>query len=229
MCGRFTQSYTWAELCAYYELVNEIMPDWRPSWNIAPTQDAGVIVATDTGPLWRPMRWGLVPFWAKEPGIGNRMINARADTAAEKPAFRQAMAKRRCVVPLSGFYEWKTAGKRKTPYFISAAGGEPLSAAGLWEKWVAPERATAGGGEALFTFTILTTEANATLAPVHDRMPVILAHDDVGGWLTVGNTGLLRPCPPEWLATWPVSTRVNSPKNNDPDLVMAETSGDLFG
>lgn len=214
MCGRFTQSHSWAEVCDFYQLVNETAPDWHPSWNIAPTQNAGVIVATEAGPAWRRMRWGLVPFWAKDAATGNRLINARADTAADKPAFRQAMAKRRCVVPVSGFYEWKAAGKRKTPYFVSAAEGEPLSAAGLWEKWVAPST-----GEPLFTFTILTTDANATLAPLHDRMPTILPRADVGRWLANGDANLLRPCAPELLASWPVSPRVNSPKNDGPDLV----------
>lgn len=216
MCGRFTQSFTWAELQNFYDLLNELAPNLRPSWNIAPTQEIGVIGAKETGGLrFTRMRWGLVPSWAKAASGAARMINARSDTIARKPAFREALAKRRCVIPVSGFFEWQGSGAAKTPWHITSANGEPLSLAGLWERWRAPD------GQWMRTAAIITTDANEALRPVHHRMPVILTRADVDAWLAEGDAALLKPCPDDWLARWPVSTRVNNVRNDDAGLIEA--------
>jgi putative SOS response-associated peptidase YedK len=208
MCGRFTQAFTWAELVELYRLLDDIAPQLAASWNVAPTHSAGVIVLGGGGPRFMPMRWGLVPSWAKDPSIGGRLINARAETLAEKPAFRQALKARRCIVPISGFYEWRREARGKQPFLIGGADGRPLSLAGLWEDW-----------NGLLTFAIVTVPANEMVAPIHDRMPAILAPDDALAWLKSGDTALLKPCATGMLAAWPVSARVNSPANNDRSLI----------
>ncbi len=207
MCGRFTQAFTWAEVVAFYQLVDEIAPSLSASWNVAPTHDAGVIVLDCDGLRFQPMRWGLVPSWAKDPSIGSKLINARCETLAEKPAFRRALRSRRCIVPISGFYEWRRQGRGKQPHFVTSVGGQPLTLAGLWEEW-----------NGLLTFTVITVPANEKVAAIHDRMPAILSREEAFAWLKTGDTALLKPCPSNALATWTVSTRVNSPANNDPAL-----------
>ncbi len=191
-----------------------------PRYNIAPSQDAPVVRAADDGGARElaMLRWGLIPPWAKEAAIGNRMINARAETAAEKPSFRAAFKKRRCLVPADGFYEWKLEGTRKQPYRVFLDGGGTLAFAGLWERW-------RGGGETIESFAILTTDANPLLAPIHDRMPVILEPAAWPAWLEVEGTppealaALLAPAPDDALDAYPVSTRVNSPRNDDADCI----------
>jgi putative SOS response-associated peptidase YedK len=222
MCGRFTQSFTWAEIQAFYSLINEAAPNLKPSWNVAPTQDIGVIGARGERLGFTRMRWGLVPPWSKDLSGAARMINARSDTIAEKPAFREAFARRRCVIPASGFFEWQGAGAAKTPWHITTASGEPLSFAGLWERWKTPE------GEWLHTATIITTDANTALGHIHHRMPVILARADVEPWLREGGPRLLRPCPDDHVRAWTVSTRVNSVKNDASDLVEAAAASTLL-
>jgi putative SOS response-associated peptidase YedK len=222
MCGRFTQSFTWAEIQNLYNLLNELAPNLQPSWNVAPTQEIGVVGAKDAGLGFTRMRWGLVPYWAKDFSIGAKLINARADTLAEKPAFRDALAKRRCIIPASGFFEWQGSGTGKTPWYITSAGGEPLSFAGLWERWRTPE------GEWLHSATIITTDANAALSPLHTRMPVILPRADVEPWLRGGDVALLRPCADAMVTAWPVSTRVNSVKNDAPDLIERAQAATLL-
>jgi putative SOS response-associated peptidase YedK len=217
MCGRFTQAFTWAELVALYRLVEEVAPHLPASWNVAPTQTVGVIVLGESGPRFQPMRWGLIPAWAKDAAIGSKLINARAETLQEKPAFRSALKYRRCIVPISGFYEWRRQGRGKQPYFIGGADGKPLSLAGLWEDW-----------NGLLTFTVVTVAANETIAAIHDRMPAILAPDEALAWLKTGDTALLKPCPSEALAAWPVSTRVNSPANNDSGLIESAASNPIL-
>ncbi len=207
MCGRFTQAFTWAEVIAFYKLVDEIAPSLAASWNVAPTQGAGVIVLDRDGLFFQPMRWGLVPSWAKDASIGSKLINARCETLGEKPAFRNALKSRRCIVPISGFYEWQRQGRGKQPYFVASADGTPLTLAGLWEEW-----------NGLLTFTIITVPANEKVAAIHDRMPAILSLEEALAWLKTGDTALLKPCPSDALAAWTVSTRVNSPANNDPRL-----------
>ncbi len=163
-------------------------------------------------------RWGLVPSWSAGPDSGYSMINARAETVATKPAFRRAFRQRRCLVPADGFYEWAKVGTRKQPYFIRLRSGEqPMAFAGLWEHW-----ASHTGQDVIESFTIIVTEANDLLRPIHQRMPVILAADDYGRWLdpeAADGRELLRLCPPESLEAHPVSTRVNNPRNNDHGLV----------
>jgi putative SOS response-associated peptidase YedK len=222
MCGRFTQSFTWDEIQAFYALLNELLPNLRPSWNVAPTQEIGVIGARDAGLGFTRMRWGLVPSWSNDASGGARMINARSDTIAEKPTFRDAFAKRRCIIPASGFFEWQGAGAAKTPWYITSAHREPLSFAGLWERWKTPE------GEWLHTACVITTDANKALGHIHHRMPVILSRSDVEPWLREGGAHFLRPCPDEDVTAWTVSKRVNSVKNDAPDLVEEEAAGTLF-
>ena len=167
------------------------------------------------GLRFQPMRWGLIPSWAKDPSIGSKLINARRETLAEKPAFRKALRSRRCIIPISGFYEWRKHVRGKQPYFVASADEKPLTLAGLWEEW-----------NELLSFTIITVPANEKVAAIHDRMPAILSREDALAWLKTGDTALLKPCPSEALATRPVSTRVNSPANNDYKLIESVTPQD---
>ena len=212
MCGRYTHLFTWEELHRLSTLTTPPMELGR-SFNVAPTQRAPVIRWVEGGGHSLDLlKWGLVPFWAKDEKIGNSLINARGETVAEKPAFRVAFKSRRCIVPASGFYEWKKEEKGKQPVYIQSSSGEPLLFAGLWERWEPTE------GAPLETFTIITTGPNEMMAKLHDRMPVIVAREDIDAWLDPGSksaSGLVRPYPSELMMCYPVSTRVNSPKNND--------------
>jgi putative SOS response-associated peptidase YedK len=181
-----------------------------PRYNIAPTQS--VIVVGDDGKRYlKPMRWGLIPSWAKDPSIGNRMINARAETLAEKPAFRAALKKRRCIIPADGFFEWQKLGKVKQPVHIVLKSREPFGFAGLWENWKSPE------GEEILSCTIITTEANELLEAVHDRMPVILTRNTEAAWLDPKIQEpekllpLLKQFSADQMEYYPVSREVNSP------------------
>lgn len=220
MCGRYVQTTPPAALARLFRTVNAV-PNHPPSWNVAPTQD-GLVVRfnPETGARHLdPLRWGLVPRWAEDPSIGSRMINARAETLATKPAFREAYRKRRCLVPIDAFYEWYAPpGSRRTkqPYAVALASGGPMALAGLWEGWRAPD------GTILRTFTVVTTDANPRLALLHDRMPVVVAPEDWPLWLgeEEGDPArVLRPHPPEAFAVWPVSTRVNGTRANDASLL----------
>lgn len=202
---------------------------WSPRYNIAPTQVVPILRLGDDGQREIvPARWGLVPAWAEDPAIGSRMINARAETAGQKPAFRSALKRRRCIVPASGFYEWqKTEGSgTKQPWFIHRVGGGVLAMAGLWERW---DR----GDEPLESFTILTTSPNALMERLHDRMPVLLEPQEHARWLDAGAdadeiASMLDAAPDGALEARRVSTRVNSPRNDDPTLIQGDTPG-LFG
>lgn len=214
MCGRYSLSAPGDVIAEIFALAH--VPDLRPRWNIAPTQDAAVVRAGDDGARRLDLlRWGLVPFWAKEASIGNRMINARSETAHEKASFKHPLRRRRCLVPADGFYEWRKTTDGKVPTRIQRRDGRPLALAGLWERW------SRGPGEPLETFTILTTSPNALLAPVHDRMPVVLAPEDWQLWLdpTQQDVARLAPlmvaCSDAELETFAVSRRVNSPANDD--------------
>ena len=221
MCGRFA-FYSPSEAAA--ALFGVAVPiDVQPRYNIAPTQFVAAIRDDQNERRELVMlRWGLVPFWAKDPSIGNRMINARAETVAEKPAYRAAYRHRRCVVLADGFYEWHKDGDVKTPYFISLASGKPFGLAGLWENWTDKE-----SGDALQTTTLITTEANEFMTPLHHRMPVILESGTAGEWLA-GSTGLLDDVaaitPP--LRAWPVDRRVNNARNEGEELISA--AGDIL-
>jgi putative SOS response-associated peptidase YedK len=187
-------------------------------YNVAPTQDVPAVRPAKAGGRELAMlRWGLIPAWAKDEDIGARLINARGETAAELPSFRAAFRRRRCLVAADGFYEWRKAGKGpKQPFLVELADGRPFAFAGLWERWdKAPD------GRPLETCTIITTRANELLAPIHDRMPVILPPADYDAWLDVEGTGveaakaLLRPYPAAAMAAHPVSPRVNNARNDD--------------
>jgi|ERR1039458_2367373 putative SOS response-associated peptidase YedK len=197
---------------------------WRPRYNIAPTQ--AVIVVGDDGKRYlKPMRWGLIPSWTKDPSIGNRMINARAETLAEKPAFRNALKKRRCIIPADGFYEWQKLGKVKQPLRIVLKSREPFGFAGLWEHWKSPD------GEEILSCTIITTAANELLKDVHERMPVILTRDAEAAWLDpkTQDTGallaLLKQYPAEEMEFYPVSRDVNSPAVDVPGNIEPIKAG----
>jgi putative SOS response-associated peptidase YedK len=210
MCGRFTQADIEKLDRALYKLFE--VPSFDPRYNIAPTQNAAVIREGKRGRTIEPLRWGLIPSWATDPKIAMRTINARAESLADKPAFKESFRRRRCVIPASGFYEWKKSGSKKQPYFIHPQSGH-FAFAGLWDQWFSH---TEGPVE---TFTIITTDANDALVDLHDRMPVILSADDVDTWLDPKNhnaaelQNLLRPAPSTLTDSYPVSTFVNNVAN----------------
>ena len=183
-----------------------------------------MVAAGATVPEVRPMRWGLVPSWARDRSIGARLINARSESAAEKPAFRAALAKRRCIVPADGFYEWKSivGSRQKQPMFLYATDRSLLAMAGLWETWT--EAGARTGQDVWHTFTILTTNANAAVAPVHDRMPVLLPPSRWSQWLAPGSLSetdrreILAPAPEKYLRQHPVSSAVNDARREGPEL-----------
>lgn len=213
MCGRFA-FYSPVETTAALFGVSGSL-DVKPRYNIAPTQYiAAIRNDEDAQAELTSFRWGLVPSWAKDPSIGNRMINARAETVAEKPSFRSAYRERRCLILADGFYEWHTEGGVKIPYFISLASGEPFAFAGLWENWQCKET-----GETLETTTIVTKAANDFLSQLHQRMPVVLQPDNAPRWLG-GDMELIEEAAinaPAFQA-WPVDRKVNNARNESPDL-----------
>jgi putative SOS response-associated peptidase YedK len=221
MCGRFARRSTQTLLANWFGVGLEEMPWFAPSYNVAP-QSFQPVVRLDRDSGKRAislLRWGLVPFWAKDAKIGFSTINARAEEAASKPAYREALKKRRCLVPADAFYEWaRPAPKTKRPLAFALTSGEPYAFAGLWESWRPKD------GEPLETFTILTTGSNEIMAPIHNRMPVILEPRDYDRWLDAGGPAappvdLLRPYPAERMTAWPVSARVGNVRNNDPELL----------
>ncbi len=221
MCGRFARRSTREVLAEWFGVEPDDIPPFAPSYIIAPQSVQPVVrLGRDSGkPEFALLRWGLVPFWAKDAKIGYSTINARAEEAATKPAFREALRKRRCLVPADAFYEWERSDlKSKQAYAIALKSGEPYAFAGLWERWRPKE------GEPLETFTILTTDANEIVAPVHNRMPVILERKDYARWLEPAAAerlpvDLLRAFPPGQMVAWQVSNRVGNVRNNDPDLL----------
>ncbi len=223
MCGRYALSIEQQEMLQVY-LADLFLDDWRPRYNIAPTQDAPVLVQKDGELGIRTFRWGLVPFWAKDPSIGNRMINARSETVTEKPSFRAAWKHgRRCLVLADAFYEWQkpASGKGpKTPHAVRLADERPFGFAGLWESWNGEE------GE-LRSFTILTTEPNELLRPIHNRMPVILGDREAWeAWVDPDVPSddleeLLGPYLPEEMQAYPVSTYVNKPGNEGKECLRS--------
>jgi putative SOS response-associated peptidase YedK len=214
MCGRITLTSPAAAVAELFGLA--AVPGLEPRYNIAPSQLLAAVRSDERTASRRldHLRWGLVPYWAKDPAIGNRMINARADSLASKPAFESAFRKRRCLVVVSGFYEWQRAGKHSQPYLLHRRDNAPFALAGLWEVWRDP------AGTRLETCAVVTTEANALMRPIHDRMPVILRPEEFAAWLdpaTVEPSGLarlLRPANEGALEAVPVSTYVNDPRND---------------
>ncbi len=229
MCGRFTQRLSWAELHELMDLIGAPL-NLPPRYNVAPSQDVAVVRAAPDGRSLAMLRWGLIPAWARDPAIGQKLINARSETAAQKPSFRSAFRHRRCLVPADGFYEWRRSGGTRQPWLFGLRDGAPMMFAGLWERWTVPEGAALTGslaerspGDAVETCTILTTAANGTVAQVHGRMPVILPPDAWDAWLTGGEVPL-DPCPADAMTAWPVSTHVNRPANDDPRCVEPITT-----
>jgi putative SOS response-associated peptidase YedK len=215
MCGRFSQSKTAETLSSAFELA---VPAWTPRYNIAPTQAVPtVLLSSQAERQFRLLRWGLVPSWAKDLAIGAKLINARAETVAEKPSFRSAFKRRRCLVLADGFYEWQRSDGKKQPYYFQVSEGEPFAFAGLWELW---ENSDA----AIESCTILTTQANELMQSVHDRMPVILSPQSYDLWLDPAVPAeklqsLLHPYAAQEMQSYPVSSLVNSVKNESPDCV----------
>ena len=217
MCGRYS-------LHANPEVVSLLfglsgIPAYQPRYNIAPTMPVLIVREDAAARVCVMVKWGLVPYWARDPSMGARMNNARAESVAEKPSFRDAYRKRRCLIPASGFYEWQEVpgSKAKQPWYIHPREGDLFAFAGLWESWNGP-------GGPLETCAIITTEPNEVMAPIHERMPVIVAPADYGRWLG-GGEGLLGPCPPSSIAAHPVSKTVNRAANDSPDLIVPLDTG----
>jgi putative SOS response-associated peptidase YedK len=216
MCGRYMLT-TPVDALRQLFLFTE-RPNLAPRYNIAPTQDVPIVRRTrdGTGRELIMVRWGLIPYWAEDPKIGNRLINARGESVARTAAFREAYQRRRCLVPADGFFEWQKVGRDRQPLLVRRQDLAPFAFAGLWERWPQP------GGGVLRSCTIITCPANELVAPVHDRMPVILAPDDHERWLDPSRADgrdLLKPYPAPELEAYPVSPRVNSPQNDDPECI----------
>ena len=217
MCGRFTLVSPFAVVAERFGAAAPA--GLRPRYNIAPGQDILCVVA-DGARRIEPMRWGLIPFWAKDPSIGNRLINARAETLAVKPSFRGAFAKRRCLIAADGFYEWRQAGRRKVPVYVFLKSREPFGFAGLYEVWKAPD------GREIRTCTIITTGANDLVRPIHDRMPVIVPETLEDRWLDPAekDRGLLEsvlmPYPAEAMEAYEVTPAVNNAAHDGPDCIL---------
>jgi putative SOS response-associated peptidase YedK len=219
VCGRFSLGGT-VRVGQLFDLPN--WPETPPRYNIAPGQDLLAVIRNreTVARESRTFRWGLVPFWAKDPTIGNRLINARAETVAAKPAFRRPLRERRCLILADGFYEWEQRGRRKQPWYIRMRDSRPFAFAGLWDRW------QPASDEPIETCAIVTTEPNDVVGRVHNRMPAILSPEAYGLWLdptfqdVEGMQAVLRPFPAEEMVAFPVGTQVNSPVHDSPDLIV---------
>jgi len=217
MCGRFTLRAPTAVLSEIFGI--EPLPGLAPRYNIAPSQPVSV-VAGENPRTWSQMRWGLVPFWAKDPAIGHRMINARGETVASKPAYRDSFRRRRCLIPADGFYEWRRLDvRRKQPFYLQLADAGPFAFAGLWDRWVDPAT-----GTTLQSCALITTEPNETVAPIHDRMPVMLVPGQFEAWLDPGTAPaalreLLAPFDDASMSAYAVRAWVNNPAHDDPTCI----------
>lgn len=219
MCGRFTITLEPAFFQQELDL-GKIPSEWIPRYNTAPTQEVPVVRDSNARDV-DMLRWGLIPFWAKDESIGYKLINARSETLAEKPSFRSAFAKRRCLILADGFYEWQKAaskGGQKVPFRFMLKDKKPFTFAGLWESWQSPDK------NEIISCTIITCEANEVVGKIHDRMPVILDKDNCWKWLEDSPekdlTALLKPYPHEGMEAYTVSTRVNNPRIEDPQLIQ---------
>jgi putative SOS response-associated peptidase YedK len=233
MCGRYRLSRRKQVVEEYFDCVSD-EPDWSPRYNIAPTQPIPVIRQNPKEPIRELslVRWGLIPSWAKDPSVAAKMINARSETAATKPAFRDALKSRRCLVPADAFYEWMRTGKARQPYCFEVGEGELFAFAGIWDRWRNPS------GNTVETCSILTTTPNAVTSAIHDRMPVILDPDSYDLWLDPGMQNvaaaseLLKPCDARLMRCYPISTRINSVVNDDAEcsrpVEVAEVQNRLF-
>jgi putative SOS response-associated peptidase YedK len=218
MCGRFTLTADFGRLQERFHFDPSGLA-YEPSYNIAPGQPVLAVVQNDSRQA-KYLRWGLVPFWATDPAIGNRMINARGETVADKPSFRRALRQRRCLILADGFYEWRRAGKLRQPMYIGFRDRRPFAFAGLWERWQPPH------GAPLYTCTIVTTEANALVRPIHARMPVVLEPAGEELWLdhrlqeAERVLPLLQPYAKGDMQAYPVTRRVNAPQYNSPECLV---------
>ena len=220
MCGRFTTTAPADILAAEFGL-EEISAAFTPSFNVAPTHLVPVVTGRPRCAL-ELFQWGLIPSWSSDRGRPGQLINARSESVAQKPSFREAFQKRRCLVLADGFYEWKNQVGQKIPMYIRLADKRPFSFAGLWEGWLSPD------GEVVRTCTIITTPPNELLAPIHDRMPAILPRAARAAWLESADVSLLEPYPSDEMEAFSVSTLVNSPHNNAPECIAhAEPKGTL--
>lgn len=253
MCGRYASSRQPEDLVEEFEIRNPDLPHLEPDWNVAPTKEVYAVLERpprgedkepqqDSEPerQLRVLTWGLVPFWAKDPSVGNRMINARMETVAEKPAYRRAFERRRAILPADGYFEWyptqeqTLAGKpRKQPYFIRPTDGGVLAMAGLYEIWRDPDKAEDDPTRFRWTGTVLTTSAEDSLGHIHDRMPLMLSPERYAEWLDPRRNdkddllALLEPAAPGRLEAFPVSTLVSNVRNNGPELVVPLPLEDL--
>jgi putative SOS response-associated peptidase YedK len=230
MCARVRQTTPPEQIAELFDTVNPLL-NAPPRWNLAPKQDAlAVMRAPDGARQLTALRWGLVPYWAKDEAIGMKCINARGETVATAPAFREAFKQRRCLIPVDGYYEWKAEGKLKRPFEFALASGQPLALAGLWESWRQPRSSEAQGSETLRTFTIVTTTVNELAADIHDRMPVILTPKAQARWLgeepaEAGDLArLLQPYPAGQMIRRPVSMKLNNWRNEGPEVLVADWS-----
>ena len=217
MCGRYTLRTPVEKLAEEFG-IDASSVELPPNYNVAPTQEVAAVLSEGGERRLELLRWGLIPSWADDPGIGSRMINARAETAPEKPSFRRAFRERRCLIPADGFYEWKRMNGAKQPFYIRMKEGRPFAFAGLWESW------KDNGGPEIRSCAILTTGPNALAGEIHDRMPVILPAGSYDAWLDPEAekeelVALLAPYPEAEMEAYPVSRFVNSPSNNDPRCI----------
>ncbi|HTT47246.1 MAG TPA: SOS response-associated peptidase [Pseudolabrys sp.] len=225
MCGRYTVTASPEVLRALFAYAEQ--PNFPPRYNIAPTQPIAIVRLVDGKRQFALVRWGLLPSWVKDPMTFTLLINARGESVVDKPAFRAAMKRRRCLIPADGFYEWQKAGDRKRPFYVHAKSGEPLAFAGLWETWTGPN------GEELDTAAIVTTRANKTLGPIHDRMPVIVPPEAFDLWLnsnevdTTTASALIAPALDGLLEAYEISTAVNRTANDNAKLLEPIVPGQL--
>lgn len=221
MCGRFTLTATFEQLIDRFDIEAAMAEElYQLSFNVAPSHSVVSVINDGTKNRLGLLRWGLIPPWAKDEKIGYKMINARAETLTEKPSFRSAYQKKRCLIVADSFYEWKKTEEKKTPMRIKLKSEEPFGMAGLWESWKSPQ------GDMVYSCTVITTEPNGLMASIHDRMPVILNPEDEKTWLDPSITDvreinkLLQPYNEEWMEAYEVSSLVNSPKNNSIELIQ---------
>jgi putative SOS response-associated peptidase YedK len=225
MCGRYSLTRI-QELMNRYDAYAEKDLDINPNYNISPSFIMPVITKNSPKKI-QPMKWGLIPSWAKDPRIGYKMINARAESIKEKPSFKNSFRNRRCLVPATGFYEWKKDGDTKTPYYFKAKDDSIFSFAGLYDIWIDAE------GKEILSYTIITTEPNEIMRPIHNRMPVILKRKDEDKWLDISSSDLeiismLKPTENEMLESYQVSANVNRPQNNSEELIKKINPAKLF-
>jgi putative SOS response-associated peptidase YedK len=217
MCGRYVITSAPEAIRALFRYLEQ--PDFPPRYNIAPTQPVPIVRMAEGSRSFALVRWGLIPAWVKDPRNFTLLINARGESLGDKPAFRNAMRRRRCLFPADGFYEWKSAGERNRPYFVRPRKGGPIAFAGLWETWMGPN------GEEVETACIVTTSANRMLAPIHERMPVVIAPEAFDLWLDCAKVdaataaALIAPAPESLLEAYEISTAVNRAANDSPALI----------